>query len=312
LESGSRTLPLLAILFVPIVAGAPWIYAWCGPTTNAEKMQRQSLYLNVPQFLLRAGVYFVCWLILSYFLNRWSRRQDETGDPRLAGWMRTLSGPGLVVCGLTLTFASFDWLMSLQPDWYSTIFSYVFAAGHALSALAFVVLVLALLADHPPLAGLTGPKTLIDLGNLLLAFVMFWTYVSFSQFLLIWAGNLPEEISWYVRRSQGGWLWFAVLLVILHFAVPFALLLSRDMKRNRRNLAIIAGLVLVMRLAALTWDVVPAYEPLGLGPHWGDLIACAITVLGVGGVWTATFLRELNKLPLVAIHDPRLREIVHE
>lgn len=311
LESGSRTLPVLAILFLPIVLGVQQIYPWSVPLSGDEQLGAKAVYLNVPQFLLRAAIYFVCWLGLAYFLNRWSRRQDETGDPGLGDRMRTLSGPGLVLCGLTLTFASVDWLMALEPQWYSTIFSMVFAAGHALTAMAFVVLVLALLADQPPLADIVGRKTLGDLGNLLLAFVMFWAYVSFSQFLLIWMGNLPEETAWYLSRLYGGWKWIAVALVVLHFAVPFALLLSRDVKRNPRSLAAVAGLVLAMRLASLFWDVIPAYGPRGLGPHWPEIAASVVTVLGLGGVWLAVFFDQLRKLPLVAVHGPVVKETAH-
>lgn len=270
LESGSRTLPTLAILFLPIALGLRKIYSWSTPQSGHELVGFQAEYLSIFGFVIRAIVYFACWLGLAYLMNRWSRRENETGDRRLADRMRALSGPGLVLCGLTLTFASVDWLMSLQPDWYSTIFSMVFAGGQALTAMAFVVLLLALLLDQPQLAELVTPKTRIDLGNLLLTFVMFWAYVSFSQFLLIWMGNLPDEIAWYSPRVYGGWRWITVALAVLHFAVPFALLLSRDVKRDPRWLAGVASLILVMRLVAIYWDVVPAYEPSGfwrIGPN---------------------------------------------
>lgn len=309
LESGSRTLPCLTILFLPIVLGIRQIYPWSVAETGDPQLGPRALYLNVPQFLLRAAVYFACWLGLTYLLNRWSRRHDETGDPRLSDRMRTLSGPGLVVCGLTLTFASVDWLMSLQPQWYSTIFSMVFAGGHALTALAFALLLFVLLADQPPLADMATPETFVDLGNLLLAFVMFWAYVSFAQFLLIWMGNLPEEIAWYTPRLYGGWKWLALALVVFHFAVPFTLLLSRDVKRDRRWLASVAGLVLAMRLVALFWDVIPAYEPKGFWSHGPEIVASAVTMVGLSGVWLAVFFGELNKFAMVAAPSSSAKEV---
>jgi hypothetical protein len=313
LESATRTLPVLALLFVPLLFGLHDLYKWTDQAAVAsdELLQHKSLYLNTPFFVIRAAVYFVAWIVIAYFLNRWSRQQDETADPGLPRRFRLLSGPGLVICGLTITFAAVDWLMSLEPHWVSTIFPVVIAVGQVLAAFAFAIAAAALLASRPPLSEAITAEHLNDLGNLLLAFVMLWAYVSFSQFLLIWSGNLPEEVRWYIPRFQGGWEWVGAALLIGQFALPFLLLLSRDVKRNPRSLAVVAGIVLVMRFVDLLWQVVPAFEPEGLLGHWLDLLAAPLAALGVGGVWVAAFLWQLRKMPLLPLHDPAGEEAAH-
>src|SRR5262249_54611005 len=200
------------------------------------------------------------WLTISYFLNKWSAQQDQAADPDLPRRFRLLSAAGLVLYGLTITFASIDWVMSLEPHWFSTIYPVLFAVGQALEGMAFAVAVLILLAARPPLSEVIRPAHRRDLGNLLLMFVMFWAYLSFSQFLLIWAENLPEEIPWYLRRVRGGWQWVAVLLILFQFGLPFLLLLSRDVKETPRSLAAVAVLVLGMRFLDVLWWVEAAFE----------------------------------------------------
>jgi hypothetical protein len=322
LESGSRTLPVLAVLFLPIifglflplVFGPGHLYIWTDPHEVAgdNLLQRKSHYLNIPGFIIRAVVYFAVWIVIAFLLNWWSREQDRTGDPDLSRRMRILSGPGLVLYGLAVTFASVDWLMSLQPLWFSTIFPVVFAMGQVLAGLAFVIAVMALLMSQPPLSETVSAANLQDIGNLLLAFVMFWSYVAFAQFLLIWSGNLPEEIQWYLPRFQGGWQWLGVSLVLCQFALPFLLLLSRDIKRNPRALAAVAVFVLVMRFVDLVWQILPTPrtlrpqpdEPGDLLAHWLDIVTAIVAVLGVGGIWIAVFLWQLKKMPLLPLHDP--------
>ncbi len=308
IESGSRTLPLLAVLFLPIIFGLAYLYTWTDPDIVAgdKLLQHKSRYLNIPAFIIRAVVYFAVWIVIAYLLNRWSREQDRTADPNLSRRMRTLSAPGLVLYGLAVTFASVDWLMSLQPLWFSTIFPVVFAIGQVLAGLAFVIAVLALLMSQPPLSEKVSAANLQDIGNLLLAFVMFWAYVAFAQFLLIWCGNLPEEIQWYLPRFQGGWQWFAFALVICQFGLPFLLLLSRDIKRNPRSLASVAIFVLLMRFVDLFWQIVPAFGPVDLLSHWLDMITAVVAVLGVGGIWVAVFCWQLKQMPLLPLHDPEI------
>src|SRR5205823_1398001 len=208
---------------------------------------------------------------LSHFLSAWSLEQDRTGDRLLSRRMQRLSAAGLVAYGLTITFASFDWLMSLEPDWYSTIYSVLIIGGQGLSAMAFLILVIAWLSRRPPLDAIIVADHFHDAGNLTLAFVMLWAYFAFSQYLIIWSGNLPHEIAWYQHRLQTGWRAVAVLLVVFHFAVPFAVLLSRSVKREGAMLARIAAAILVARLVDLFWLVAPEFHHEGISVSWLDI-----------------------------------------
>lgn len=310
LESGTRTLPLLLGLFLPIVFGARRIYEWADPAAVARDpiLRHKSLYLNLPFFTGRALFYFAAWLALAYFLNRWSLEQDAPAARPSARRLQLLSSAGLVAYGLTVTFASIDWGMSLEPHWFSTMYGVLFIAGQGLTAFAFIIVVLVLLADTPPLAGYVGQRHYHDLGKLMLAFVMFWAYVSFSQYLIIWAGNLPEEIPWYLRRLQGGWGWVGIALIVFHFLLPFLLLLPASANRNPRILAAVAGLVLFMRLIEVFWLTQPAFAGSRFRLHWMDVLA----PIGVGGLWLATFLWQLGKRPLLPMNDPEMiRAVAH-
>jgi hypothetical protein len=310
LEAGTRTLMLLAPLFVPLLLGLHSLYEWSQPDALAAhpELEHKHLYLNVPFFLIRAFIYFAVWLVLTYFLNRWSDEQDHAGVSEDARRLRVLSGPGLVLYGLTITFASIDWVMSLEPHWYSTIYPVMFAVGQALQGMAFALAVFLLLARRQPLAGLVHPEQLRDLGNLLLTFVMVWGYMSFSQFLLIWVGNLPEEIPWYLRRTRGGWEWVALLLIIFQLGLPFFLLLSRSVKQTPHRLARVALLVLAFRFLDLVWWIEPAFLE-GVSFYWVlDLAA----LVGIGGIWVSWFVRELGRRPLLPLHTPLLTEYLAE
>lgn len=302
LEAGTRTFPLLAVLFLPLLFGLVRLYPWAQLDVVAADpiLQYKRLYLNVPFFLVRAAIYFTAWNLLSFFLSRWSAEQDATADPAIAGRLEALSAPGLIVYGLTVSFAAIDWVMSLEPRWFSTLYGMMFMVSQALAAMAFVIIVARLLADEPPLSEAIAPAQFHDLGNLLFAFTMLWAYLSFSQFLLIWAGNLQSEIPWYMSRASGGWAGVAVVLIVFHFAVPFLLLLSRTVKRRMRVLGAVAAGLLFMSLVDLFWIVTPAFHPDGPRLHWMDLAA----PLGVGGIWMAAFLSQLKSRPLVPLHDP--------
>ena len=304
LESVTRTLPLMTILFLPVVLGIHSLYEWSHEEVVAQDiiLQHKSPYLNSTFFVARAAGYFALWLILGYLLNRWSAEQDSTGDPSIVKRFQHLSGPGLIIYALTITFAATDWVMSLEPHWFSTIYGMMFMVGQTLTTLAFVIAILALLADTPPLSNFLKPEILNDLGNLLFAFIMLWAYLSFSQYIIIWSGNLPEEIPWYLRRSRGGWQWIAVALALFHFAIPFFLLLVRRYKRRRQVISAIAVAVVVMRLVDLMWLVVPAHEA-AFHVHWLDLA----TLAGIGGLWVAGFSRQLRKRSLLPLGDPEFR-----
>jgi hypothetical protein len=303
LEAGTRTLPLMALAFIPIALGVQVLYPWARPEAAADAILREkALYLNVPFFLARAAVYLVIWGVIAYWLNRWSLEQDRTSDPRLPRRLQLLSAGGIVVYALTITFASIDWVMSLEPHWFSTIFGVLFMGGQGLSALAFTIAVAVLLSSRPPLLHVITAAHLHDLGKLLLAFVMLWAYFSFSQFLIIWSGNVVEEIPWYVHRLGHGWQWVGLALVLFHFAVPFALLLSRDFKRNPRMLAGLALVIVFMRLVDLFWMIGPEANGDVFRVHWLDLAA----PFAIGGLWIALYLRQLSTRPLMPTGDPDL------
>jgi len=301
-----RVIPLMTALFLPIALGVMRIYPWTNADLVAhdEALQHKQLYLNVPFFLTRAAFYFLAWNALSYFLNRWSLEQDRTGDPRIARRMQMLSGGGLVVYGLTITFASFDWLMSLEPHWYSTIYGVLILGGQGLSSLAFLIIVLVWLSRRPPLDQIVIPAHFHDLGNLMLAFVMLWAYFSFSQYLIIWAGNLPAEIAWYLHRMQTGWRPIAVVLMLFHFALPFVVLLSRTVKRQGRLLVRVAIAVLVVRLVDLWWLIGPEFHTDGIAVSWMD----AWIPLTVGAIWLAAFIYQLRGRAILPVHDPEFDE----
>lgn len=304
LEAATRTLPLMALLFLPVVAGMDHLYHWTHADAVAADpiMQAKEAYLNTPFFLLRQVVYFATWIGMAMVLNRWSAEQDRTGDPALAVKMARLSGVGLVVFGLTVTFAAVDWTMSVNPHWFSTIWGMLYMVGQALSALAFVIAVLVMLSSVPPLDRVVNASHLHDLGKLLFAFLMLWAYLSFSQFLIIYSANLAEEIPHYLVRSDGGWQWVGWGLVVLHFALPYGLLLSRDIKRDFRRLRVIAMWVVVIRLLDYYWHVAPEFHTTGLAV---TLIDIALPIL-LGGVFVAAFSAQLKGRPLLPLQDPGL------
>lgn len=316
-EASSRTLPLLAVLFLPIVFGMHSLYPWTDAAlvSHDHALQEKALYLNTPFFVARAVFYFACWIGLATLLSRWSLAQDN-GDRDASRRMQLLSGGGLVVYGLTITFAAVDWVMSLDPHWFSTMMGFLFMAGQGLITLAFTAIVAAALARRAPMDHVFKAVHFHDLGKLMLAFVMLWAYLNFSQFLIIYSGNLAEEVPYYVWRLQGGWQYFALALVALHFALPFSMLLSRDLKRNSNRLIAVAVLVIVMRLFDYIFFVSPEFSAAGtnlhgshdadglpsLFIHWLDI---AVPV-GMGGIWIAFFLRQLASRPLLPLQEPDL------
>ncbi|HLW64184.1 MAG TPA: hypothetical protein VKS79_02620 [Gemmataceae bacterium] len=301
LEAGTRTLPLLALLLIPVGCGLHYTFLWARPEVVAAdpNLQGKHLYLNVPFWWARAVLFFVIWLIFAYFLNLWSRREDETGDPRYARRLEILSGPGLVAYGICMHFAAIDWIMSLQPDYKSSIFGPLVASGQVLSGLTWALIVFAIFAVRPPLSEAVSDKTLCDLGNLFLSFIVVWAYMVFFEFMLVWIANLRPEVGWYLDRSRGGWWWVNWLLVLFHFAVPFLLLLHRAVKQNLAWLAVLAGSVLGTHLMFLYWQVLPAFPTASLAHHWMDFLM----PVALGGIWFAWFLWQLVQRPILPLHD---------
>jgi hypothetical protein len=305
LESATRTLPLMALLFVPIALGIADLYEWARPQHVAHDtaLQHKSLYLNVPFFLGRAVFYFAAWLGTAYFLNRWSLEQDTAPDARLTRRLEMLSRGGLLLYALTMSFAAVDWGMSLEPHWASTIYGVMFMGGQGLSTFAFVIPVAALIATRPPFSRIITAEQFHDLGKLMLAFVMLWAYFAFSQYLIIWSGNLPEEIPWYLKRTRNGWQWVAFVLILVHFGLPFLVLLSRDVKRHGRAVAMVASLLIVARLIDLFWLLRPGVAAeAGFAISWLDPAAVA----AIGGMWTWLFVAQLKTRPMVPLNDPAI------
>jgi hypothetical protein len=312
LEAGTRTLPLMLLLFLPLaIFGLTHLYEWMHIADVRDEKVRELLtakqpYLNPTFYLIRAALYFAIWFGLMYLLNKWSAEQDRTAERRYARKMGIISGPGIILFVFTVTFASVDWVMSLDAEWFSTIYGLLFVAGWTLSAFSFVIASLVWLATRKPLEGIVRAPHFHDLGKLLLAFVMLWAYFSFSQFLIIWSGNIPEETKWYLHRLRGGWGWIGIGIVLLHFALPFVMLLSRDLKRNAGKLVLIAGLIFLMRFIDLYWLIVPEFNRGHLKIEWMSLAA----PVAFGGLWIAFFIWQLRLRPLLPINDPYLEEAI--
>ncbi len=313
-EAVARTLPVIAILFVPIVFGMGQLYEWARPeaVAHSEALQQKAVWLNRNGFVLRTAVYFAIWCGIALLLSGMSRRQDRADGAEATALfrrMQTIAGPGIVVYVLTMTLASVDWLMSLDPHWTSSLYGLYFVIGQGLSALAFTVLVAVWLAKHEPMASHLQARHLHDYGKLMLAFVMVWAYFSFSQFLIMWSANMPEETSFYHRRLHGGWQYMSLGIVLFHFALPFLLLLSRNIKRSAKRIAPVALLILLVRWLDWAWQATPTLYPERLHVSWLDLVA----PVAIGGVWLGFFFHQLMRRPLVPVNDPYMAEALeHE
>ncbi|MBL8189079.1 MAG: hypothetical protein JNK38_13800 [Acidobacteria bacterium] len=324
LESASSTLWMMAVLFVPIVLGIHSLYHWSHPISPDEKepvrklLEHKAVWLNSSGFTIRAVIYFVIWIGLMFLLRKWSAAQDTTPDPNEAQtWVQKAqnwSGPGFLLYGMAVTFAAIDWVMSLDAEWFSTIFGLLTIAGQGVLSIAFLIWICVLLSKHEPMAHVLKPKHFHDLGKLQLALVMVWSYFSFSQLLIIWSGNLPEEIPWFLRRFEGPWRPMGIALLVLHFILPFLLLLSRDLKKNGRRLLMVASLLIVMRLVDVIWVIVPQFDQMashgGAVHHTGpaQFAVYVAATLGLGGLWLGWFFWQLRQRPLIPFNDPQLAE----
>ena len=310
LESATRTLPLVAVFFLPIAfMGMKYVYgAWLDPEKVKEEplSKFQTGDLTHSGYLTRAVIYFAIWLLLMFIFNRLSRQQDADREDRaLRRRLNMLAGPGIIVYVFAMSFAAIDWVMSLSPHWASTIYGFLFVVGQLISSMALMIAVVVLLARAEPLAGILQKRHLHDLGKLLLAFVMLWAYFDFSQLLIIWSGNQPEEISFYRTRLYGGWGVVAVIVLVFHFFVPFFLLLSQDVKRNAKLLPKIAVWLIFMRLVDLFWMTRPEFTSRAV-PTWLDIVL----PIALGGLWLGFFAFNLKQLPLLPVGDPKLEEAI--
>jgi hypothetical protein len=324
LEAGSRNLPLQALLFVPVAVGAGYLYPWAGKfpadwisRAAKEAMEFRGRYQTVEGFILRTIFFFIVWGILAYLANKWGDRQDQpiaTLEEQNALRLRLmrLGGGGVVFYSVSISLAAIDLVMSLDAVYYSTIWGMIYMVGQALIALSFAIIILVLLAKYAPMKGLLRKTELHDNGKLLLAFVMLFTYLSFSQFIIIWSGNLPEEIRWYIARGRAGWKPVIISLFIFQFAVPFLLLLNRNLKKQGGRLARVAALLVAARMAELFWQIYPNFPDQNvltgghLNVNWMDF---AIP-LGMFCIWVSAFFYQLSRKPLIPVYHHLVPEIL--
>jgi hypothetical protein len=309
LEAQTRTLPLLALMFVPIALGMIYLFPWSNPELVAddERLQAKQFYLNPPFFFARTATYFMLWIGFAWLLNRWSRKQDATGEPRLAADLLQWSGFGAVAYGLTLHFAAVDYVSSLQPAFHSSIWGPLLAVTQLLSALAASIGVLAWLLPRTELGEIVSTKAIGDLASLLFSFVVLFAYMEYFQFMLIWMANVQIDVIFYLPRYGGAWKVIGWLLIALGFAAPFLLLLLRSVKQRPARLAKVCWLIVAMQLVHLYYEMIPAFAMSGFRHHWMNFVM----PLALGGLWAAYFLWQLGRLPLVAPHDPNLASVAH-
>ncbi len=310
LEAATRNLWLVLVLFIPIVMGMRSLYsAWLDPERVKEEPLSafQQTYLTQRGFLTRAVVYFFVWLVLMLVFNAWSKQQDvNKSDRQLRRRLKMLAGPGIILYVFVMSFAAIDWVMSISPHWASTIYGFLFVVGQLISSMAFMIAVVVLLSRSEPMAGLIQKRHLHDLGKLLLAFVMLWAYFDFSQLLIIWSGNQPEEISFYRSRLYGGWGVVAVIVLVFHFFVPFFLLLSRNLKRNPKLLPKVAIWLIIMRVVDLFWMTRPEFSKNHVALSALDFLL----PIGLIGLWLFLFAINLKQQPLLPLGDPKLAEAI--
>jgi hypothetical protein len=301
-EAAALNIVLMFVLFIPILCGLKWLYPW----TDSHRLLRDAIlrhkagYLNTGFFTIRAFIYFAAWIGLALWVVRASARFDRTQSPALALWMRRVSAGGLVLYVLLMSLAGVDWIMSREPHYFSTIFGFILVVGHALTALLFLIIVLTLLVTREPLRSFVTLGHFNDLGNLLLTCVILWAYVAFAQFLISWTGNIQEEVRWYYLRSKGLYGFFAAGLIVLHFLVPFFLLLSKQLKRSPEIIAKLAAALLCIRILDIYWMVAPTGAPVASPNRYWLNIAAPI---GIGCLWLSAFLWNLSRMSLLAVSE---------
>jgi hypothetical protein len=310
LEAQMRTLPLLAVLIIPMLFGLRYLYPWANHelVMQTPVLQHKAPYLNTPFFIGRVVFYFVIWLFWGFRVNGLADRQDETGDPTLKERMRAFSAPGVLVFTLTGTFAYIDWILSADVQFFSTVYGAMILIGDILQAIAMSIVVLVLASREDRFGGRVNGPVLHDLGNMMFAFVIFWAYLSASQLIIVWPGNLPQELGWYLDRIRGFWKYLAAVTALSMFAIPFCLLLSQDRKRHPIRLLRVAIFILCARIVDMFWIVEPTHRTKGFGLYWTDFAA----FLGIGGIWAYVYLGQLRRRPLLPLHDPRVAQPMPE
>lgn len=316
LGASMRTLPLMILLFIPFaIFAVPRLYPWAMPLDSIanpairEHLEKHSFilhdYLNYRGFIIRAIIYFAVWFVLQYLLSKFSFEHNKPPFADKSARFKMVSAPGIILYALTISFAAIDWVMSLDPSWISTIYGLLFVAGELIAALCFAIVIERILFNYPPMSTLLKPKYVHDHGNFLLAFIMVWAYFSFSQWLIIWAGNLPEEITWYFRRLHGGWQFVGLFLVVFHFFVPFFILLSRKFKRDITSLVWLAAWMLIVRYIELFWHIEPSFSE-----TFTVTLADLAIPFAMGGIWVAYFCHNLLSHPLVPAYDATAQDVL--
>ncbi len=315
LEAASRNIWLMFVMFIPIAVQMKYLYSGNGTEygwLNAPKTGEHALtgwqqgYLTTTGWFVRAAIYFAIWFLLTYLFNTWSKQQDE--NPANFAAMRRLKrwgGPGIILYVLAMTFASIDWVMSINPHWASTIYGFIFVAGQAISAMCVMIITVVMLSRSEPYSGFLRERHLHDLGKLLFAFNMLWAYFDFSQLLIIWSGNLPEEISFYRTRLYGQWGIVAIIVLIFSFALPFLVLLSRNVKRSPSLVSKVAIWMLFFRLVDMYWMTRPEFTKSAI-PHWLDIVVPVALI----GLWVGFYAMNLKQRPVLPLGDPKLEEVL--
>ncbi|MCI5071453.1 hypothetical protein MRY82_00725 [bacterium] len=309
-EQTMTVIPWIGLIMLPVlIIGAQHLFPWADPHLAAHDhlIHKKQAYLNLPFFNIRAVVYFLVWTVLALVVTKTSIKHDETGDERLMGKMKGLSAGGTLLFALTATFAAFDWIMSLDPHWYSTIFGIYVFAGCLVAVMSFLSIITLYLHGQGYMKNMITHEHYQDLGKLLFAFTCFWAYIAFSQYVLIWYGNIPEETIWYAHRWEGTWKWASLFLVLGHFIVPFIFLLPRPMKRNRKVLIGFSIWMLFMHFVDLAWLIYPNIYHHGYHFHWYDFTL----MLGFGLFFVGRVLFNLSKASIYPVNDPLLKESIH-
>lgn len=320
LEAQMRTLPLIFLFLLVLLLGMKDIYPWTHADFVSQNhyLQHKQGYLNIPFFLVRVVIYFAIWLFWGWRVNKMADLQDETGDPTIRERMRAFSAPGLLIFVLSTTFAYIDWVLSTDTQFYSTVFGGMILIGNVLQTFALTILTIILTSKEDRFGGRINAKILHDLGNLMFAFTIFWTYLSLSQLIIIWPGNLPQEITWYMDRTAGFWKALAIVVGLTMFTIPFLALLSQARKRDPRRLMRVAVWLLVAHAIDVFWLIEPTFRsssastPLhtngGFAIYWTDPAA----FFGLGGIWLYVFIGQLRRRPLLPLRDPRVMAALPE